>query len=235
MKSNLKVLLLFLLLLIFVQSNLAFGQLGFKGGLVVSGFQPSQDLSPFSGNDYRPFLGYEVYWIQDDAAYPDIGLQFGIFYTKDISTYFALQPELLYSQRGLHFFQTELYNTSYSLNVNYLEIPVLIKYKIPVRWRVKPGLLAGPYIAVKLSAKRTLEIWDERNTKGVSSIKNLDYGLVFAIHSDFSAWSRQLVIEFRFNWGLANIMSQPEEFTEIFEDAGSVKVLAFTFMIGFVI
>jgi hypothetical protein len=120
------------------------------------------------------------------------------------------------------------------LNVNYLEFPLLIKCTIPFRWSVKPGLLGGPYAAFKLSAKRTLKIWEESNTKSVSGIKNIDYGLVFGINSEFSVWSRQLMLEIRFNWGLANIMSQPEEFTEIFEDSGTVKILAFTFMIGFI-
>ncbi|MFQ6116615.1 MAG: outer membrane beta-barrel protein, partial [bacterium] len=118
MKINKKGFLLCILLLL-VHLSTAFGQLGLKGGLAVSGFQAWQDLRPYSGNDYRPFLGYEVDWIQDEG-YPDVGFQVGVFYTKDLSKHFALQPELYYSQRGLHFYQTELYSTSYSLNVNYL-------------------------------------------------------------------------------------------------------------------
>ena len=55
MKSNKKVFFL-VVLLFFVQPNLTFGQPGIKVGLVVSGFQPWQDLTPFEGNDYRPFL-----------------------------------------------------------------------------------------------------------------------------------------------------------------------------------
>lgn len=231
MKTNKKRFLLCILLLLFIHITTVFGQLGIKGGLVMSGFKPSQDLKPFLGDDYRPFLGYEVDWIQN--GYPDFGFQIGIFYTRDISKYFALQPELYYSQRGHHFYQIELYNTSYKLKVNYVEIPLLIKYKIPVGWSVKPSLLVGPYAAFKLSAKRTLDIWGEKDTRGVSCVNKLDYGLVFAVNSEFSAWSRQLMFEIRFNWGLASIMSQPEEFTDLYEDAGSVNLLAINFMTGF--
>ena len=224
---------MFFLFLLFVHFNTVFGQTGIKVGVVVSGYQPSQDLTPFLDNDYRPFLGYEVDWIQDDAGSPDIGLQIGIFYTGNISKYFAVQPEVYYSQRGIHFYKTELYNTSYKLDVNYLEIPVLFKYTIPVNWGLTPGFLAGPYAAFKLSAKRTLEIWEERNTKSLSGVKNLDYGFVFAINSEFSAWSGQLMFEIRLNWGLANSMKQPEEFIDLYKDAGSIRLLAFSLMTGF--
>jgi len=77
-----------------------------------------------------------------------------------------------------------------------------------------------------------LRIWEEQNTKRVASVKDLDYGLVFAIHSEFSAWSRQLLFEIRFNWGLASMMAQPKEFIDLYEDAGRVNVFAITFLTG---
>lgn len=232
MKTNENRFLFRLLIFLIIYSNLTIAQPGIKAGLVLSGFQPRQDLSPFLGNDYRPFLGYEVDWIQDEA-HPKVGFQAGVFYTKDLSKHFAIQPELYYSQRGLHFYQTELYNISYSLNVSYLEIPLLLKYKFPVGWRIRPGLIAGPYAAFKLSANRTIDIWGERDTKSVTCVNNLDYGIVFGINSEFSAWSKQAIFELRFSWGLANIMKQPEEYTALFEDAGRVNVIAVTLMTGF--
>jgi hypothetical protein len=220
-------------LLVLMSLNTAWSQFGIKGGLAVSGFQLSQKSSSSTGNDYRPFLGYEVEWIQEgDASSPDLGLQIGIFYVRSISKYFAVQPELFYSQRGLHFYQTELYNSAYSLNVSYIEVPLLLKFKIPLNWNVKPSLLAGPYAAFKLSANRTLRIGEEQNTKRLSSVNDLDYGLVFAINSEFSAWSRQLLFEIRFNWGLASMMKQPQEFIDLYEDPGRVNVLAISFLTG---
>jgi hypothetical protein len=232
MNIRIKIFFIGILLLIFFLPNATFGQIGIKGGVVISGFQPWQDLSPFSGNDYQPFLGYEVDWLQDDASYPDLCLQIGIFYTVDISKYFAFQPELYYSQRGLNFYKTELYNTTYSLNVSYLELPLLLKYNLPLDWQIKPSLFLGPYLALKLSANRTLDIEGETNTREVPAINNLDYGIVFAINTEFSAWAQNVMFELRINWGLANAMQQPEEFTDLYIDAGRVTVLAFTFMTG---
>jgi len=118
---NKTIFLLGISLLVFMPLNAAWSQFGLKGGLAVSGFQLSQNSSSSTGNDYRPFLGYEVEWLQEgDASGADLGLQIGIFYAKDFSKYFAVQPELYYSQRGLHFYQTELYNSNYSLEVDSL-------------------------------------------------------------------------------------------------------------------
>jgi hypothetical protein len=220
------------LLLLLTLPSTAFAQPGIKAGVAVSGFQAWQDLEhPHSANDYRPFLGYEVDWLQEES-YPDFGLQIGLFYTRDISERFAVQPEVYYSERGVHFDQTELYNSSYSLNVAYLEIPLLLQYKIPVKWRLKPSILGGPYAAFKLSADRTLEIWGERDTRDVSSVNSLDYGFVFAVESEFSVLSRNMMVELRLNWGLANVMNQPDGFTDLFEDAGRVSVMAASLMTG---
>ncbi|UCH65740.1 MAG: PorT family protein [Ignavibacterium sp.] len=232
MNGKIKIFSIGILLLIFILPSVTYAQIGIKGGIVLSGYQPWQDLTPFEGNDYQPFLGYEVDWIQDDASFPDLGLQIGIFYTIELSKYFSLQPELYYSQRGLNFYQTELYNTTYSLNVSYLELPMLLQYNLPLDWKIKPSLFLGPYVAFKLSASRTLNIEGEKNTKDIPGVSNLDYGLVFAINTEFIAWSQNLMFELRFNWGLANAMKQPDDYTALYEDAGRATVLAFTFMTG---
>ncbi len=220
------------LIIIFIALDIAYGQFGIKAGVALSGYQPSQNISTEYNHDYRPFLGYEIEWVQNDAGSPDIGLQLGIFYTHTISKYFALQPELFYSQRGINFYKTELYNTSYNLNVSYLEIPILFRYKLPFDWIAAPSVLAGPYAAFKLSANRTLNIWEENSTKSISGVKNFDYGLVFAINFEFSELSLSPMLEIRFNLGLANTMEQPEEFMSLYEDPGSVKLYSFSLVTG---
>ena len=220
------------LILIFIALDIAYGQFGIKAGIALSGYQPSQNISTEYSHDYRPFLGYEVEWIQNDAGSPDAGFQFGIFWTGTISKYFALQPELFYSQRGINFYKTEQYNTSYNLNVSYLEIPFLFKYKIPLDWIAAPSVLAGPYAAFKLSANRTLNIWEESSTKSISGVKNFDYGLVFAINFELAELSLSPMLEIRFNWGLANTMEQPEEFISLYDDPGTVRLYSLSLVTG---
>jgi len=128
-------------------------QPGIKGGLAVSGLQSSNE-------DFTPFLGYEVSWLQDGTSNPVFGVQLGIFYTIKFSKVFNLQPELYFSQRGYQFDQTPLYNTNYSLNINYLELPVLFEYFLPLDWSFNPVIIAGPFAALKLISNKTIRFAD---------------------------------------------------------------------------
>jgi hypothetical protein len=212
--------------LLLLPPGTALAQAGVKAGVVASGLLPSKE-------DYRPFLGYEVDWVQYGVSYPFIGLQIGVFYTANISDKLAFQPELYLSQKGYRFSQTPLYDTSYRLQLIYLESAVLLKFKIPSRRRFRPGLLAGPFAALKLSSDRVVRIWGKQERGSLSSVKSLHYGAVFGFDTEFDAWSGQVIFDIRFSWGLSKIMTQPEDYTDLYDDPGTVRILAFAIMSGF--
>ena len=56
---------------------------GIKAGAVLSGYE---------GDEYQPYLGYEVDWIQNDAGSPDVGFQLGLFYSRPLAKHWAIQP-----------------------------------------------------------------------------------------------------------------------------------------------
>jgi len=204
----------------------SFSQPGIKGGLSIAALQSSE-------KEYRPFLGYEVSWVQHGTSNPVLGLQLGVFYTFNLSDAFNFQPELYYSQRGYQLDQTPLYNTNYILNINYLELPVLFEYKLPFDWSFKPRIIAGLFAALKISSNKQIKIADEEITGAVSSVNNFDYGLVFALGAEFNAWDGQIILDLRINWGLANMMTQPDEFISISDDPGTVKTRVVTLMTGY--
>jgi len=215
-----------LLLILFLVTFPLLAQPGIKGGMSISALQSSEE-------DYRPFLGYEVGWIQHGTSNPVFGLQLGVFYTFNLSDAFNFQPELFFSQRGYQFDQTPLYNTNYSLHINYLGLPVLFEYKLPFDWSFKPGIIAGPFTALKISSDKQIQIAHEEITGMVSSVNNIDYGFVFAINSEFKVWNGELIIELRVNWGLSNMMTQPDEFISISDDPGTVQTRAVTLMTSY--
>ena len=218
--------LVFAVLLVFFAWSDLFAQGGIKGGLSVSALQSSKE-------DYRPFLGYEVGWIQDGISNPVFGLQLGVFYTLKLSRSFNFQPEFYYSQRGYQFDQTPLYNTNYNLHINYLELPVLFEYKLPFDWGFKPGIIAGPFAALKISSDKKIKIADEEVSGTVSNVNSIDYGLVFALGAEFNVWNGQIILNLRINWGFSNVMSQPDEFISLFDNPGTVKTRAVIFMTGY--
>ncbi|MBT8387274.1 MAG: PorT family protein [Ignavibacteria bacterium] len=216
----------FLILFFLLAALQLSAQPGIKGGITISGLQSST-------KDFTPFLGYEISWLQYETSNPVFGLQIGAFYTFNLSDAFKFQPELYFIQRGYQFDQTPLYNTNYSLHINYLELPALFEYNLPLDWGFNPKIIVGPFAALKLSSDKQIRISNEEINGNVSSVNNLDYGLVFGINTEFTAWDGELIFDLRINWGFANVMTQPDEFISISDDLGTVKTRAVTLMTGY--
>ena len=210
----------------FLSSFSLYSQPGIKGGLAVSALQAS-------GEDYTPFLGYEVSWVQYGTSNPVFGIQLGAFYTIGISDEFIFQPELYFAHRGYQFDQTPLYDINYSLGINYIEIPLLVEYYLPLGWGFHSAFIAGPYSSSKLSSDKKIKLPGEDIHGEVSSVNNFDYGIIFGITTEFSVWSGEIILDLRVNWGLANVLSQPDDFISISNDPGTVKTRAVTLMTGY--
>lgn len=226
MKIMLKTTLRFLIIFSFFNAVPLIAQPGIRAGLNLSALQSSQE-------DFRPFLGYEVSWVQEGTSNPVFGVDAGLFYTLQLSAAFNLQPGLYFAQRGYQFDQTPLYNTNYSLRINYLEMPVLFEYKLPLNWSFSPFITAGPFISIKLGSPKKIRISDKETTGMVSGINTIDYGTVFGVGAEFDAWDGQIIFDLSVNWGLANVMAQPDNFIGLSDDPGTVKTRAVMLMTSY--
>ncbi|MEM1054724.1 MAG: porin family protein [Bacteroidota bacterium] len=75
-----------------------------------------------------------------------LGFVGGVFAEVPVATSFSLQPEVLYTQKGV---SREEPNESRS--VDYLEVPVLASVALPVSSLLDVNVYAGPALAIKLS------------------------------------------------------------------------------------
>ncbi|MEL6615125.1 MAG: porin family protein [Bacteroidota bacterium] len=75
-----------------------------------------------------------------------LGFTGGLFAEVPVASGVALQPELLYSQKGVN--RDDDGNAD--IGVDYLEIPVLVKAALPVSDLLDLDVYAGPSLAVKL-------------------------------------------------------------------------------------
>jgi hypothetical protein len=171
--------------------------------------------------------------VQLGTSNPVFGIDAGVFYTFRLSDAFNFQPGLYFAQRGYQFDQTPLYNTNYSLRINYLELPVLFEYILPLNWSFRPLIIAGPFAALKLGSHKRIRISDKEATGEVPGVNTLDYGIVFSVGSEFDAWGGQIIFDLSLNWGLANVMTQPDNFIGLSDDPGTVKTRAVMLMTGY--
>lgn len=181
--------------------------LGIKGGVNIANI--STNISEFGDNQSKTGFVGGVY----------SSFRFG-------SGTFALQPEILYSQKG---FKTEILSIDNKLKVNYIEVPVLFKANIRAGDVVRPALYAGPVFSFETGCD--FQVGDlpsvDCDTGDALSRNKTDIGIDFGGNLDFMLGSVVLVLDVRYQLGLTNL-NDDEEFPE-----ESYKTRAWQIMAGF--
>ena len=145
--------------------------LGIKGGL--NGYAIKGDNS--SDNDVK------------------IGFHLGLLGHTHMGRQFALQPEIVYSVQGTKY---KIAGTERSLNLNYINIPVLFQYMYDNGFRLQ----AGPQLGIMTSANLvTGSIKNE--VKG--SFNSTDIGLTVGM--SYVQPSTGFGLDIRYNHGLTNL------------------------------
>lgn len=70
----------------------------------------------------------------------------GAFVNIQIGPHLALQPEILFSRKGAEFVSNNVRN---SIAINYFEIPILGKLRLPINDVIFPHVLVGPNFAFR--------------------------------------------------------------------------------------
>jgi opacity protein-like surface antigen len=138
----------------------------------------------------------------------------GVFLTLKFNDILAIQPEILYSQKGPKW-DAPLGGLAFvgTVNLNYLEIPVLVKFYIPTgaNSRVHPHIFAGPYFAFKMGAKLTGTWGVESVDRTLDTIKSTDLGYVFGAGIDFAVGSGKITLDVRYGMSFSAIATDSTE------------------------
>ncbi len=130
----------------------------------------------------------------------------------------ALQTELLYTQKGGKSTQDSvdvmgsLAEVSNNWRIDYLEIPVLVKYKFPSNGIAAPGLYIGPAVDIRLNADvKTSFLSEELEKNSWDEVKNLSFCFLLGGDIAFDINRGQISFDFRYIIGLTNILDSPGE------------------------
>jgi hypothetical protein len=200
-----------------ISENCLFSQeLGAKAGIVrshanISGFIPWLEFQPINEFSAGIYFNYDV-----------IGGQLGF------------QSEINYVIKGFDAVEQDLGETiSSKYKIQYLEIPLLITYKVPLKGRIKPGVVFGPYFGIPLKVMEVQTAFGETEKRELDdNLKNTDFGLVFGANVRYILGSVNLILDVQYNLGLTNISNDITEVAyEFFED-DTIKNRALTFTLG---
>ena len=153
-------------------------------------------------------------WWGSDAGGPDmkagfVGGAFFAYMTHDKFSFLSfknigIQSELLFHRKGV---KEVYYDVGISWDLDYLEIPLLVKAEIPPLSKISKGyLLIGPAFAFTLSSKMKAEYLGESAEEDVGDItSNMDIGLVLGLSVNFDIASTVLVLDLRYTLGMMTI------------------------------
>ena len=206
-----------------VQSSMDFG---FKAGGNMA--KMSVDDSSSTIIDYiQSFLAGAAGGVEVDSD-ARIGLVGGAFVSINVSPTFSIQPEILYSIKGVekkfrYNFNSTDFESVLQIETAYLEIPVLLKYKFPSEGKIRPSLYVGPALGFNLSGKFKLE----EGTEGgfatdlgeidIANLKSTEFSGVIGGELGIAMGNTTLLLDVRYTRGL----------TKAYEDVTTVNANEF--------
>jgi hypothetical protein len=132
-----------------------------------------------------------------------IGFIGGGFATFGLGDVFAIQPEILYSQKGYRFeqwYMGALYRETGMLY--YIEIPMLSKITIQAKGNIKPNFFIGPYFGINLTAKKRIQAIEPPHEEDIENFRDTEFGMVFGGGVDFVGVRGKVGFEGRYTFGL---------------------------------
>jgi hypothetical protein len=178
------------------------------------------------------------------------GIVVGVFARLQLARGWSLQPELLYVQKGATGrFWNDIQTAETTLKANYIEIPVLLKYNLPVKGPASPSVFAGPALAFVQSSTTEFSatIFDFPVSADVENYKerSTDLGLVVGAGLDLTLSRTVLFFDFRYTLGLqpmwqdVAVVNAPEDEVPYFDGttgvADDMKNSSFAFTVGLMI
>ncbi|MFV0482869.1 MAG: porin family protein [Bacteroidales bacterium] len=121
----------------------------------------------------------------------------------------GVQLELNYKQKGWK--QRYDNGDEFTVSLNYIEVPLLTHFEVGEKWRIRPMLNAGPFVAFMLDKKITDDITDasQRLPYQDAEIDNtFEFGLIAAIGAIANFDNLAASLEFRFNQTWTHIYDQ---------------------------
>lgn len=140
----------------------------------------------------------------------------GVTVVAPFGSGWSFQPELVYSMKGAQSSDQESGQTIQgTFKLAYLEMPLLLRYDIPVSGGVRPFLLGGPAFALKSSCdveitfggQTTKDSCDSFVQAGAQEVKSLDVGAMVGGGLMFDVGKQVFSIGVRYNAGLTNLSS----------------------------
>ena len=186
-----------------------FAVIAFLGGSSVAHGQVEVNPGIKAGVNFASFGGEDTdEFFQGADEKFRTGVILGGFVEIDPPGPFALQPELLYVQKGSKAEATVGGETVTGIDkINYIEVPLLAKWQISVTGPLTPTLFAGPAVGVPVSATSEIEGSGGSSSTDIDElIKPTDLGIHIGAGLDVATGTGELTLDVRYQFGITTIL-----------------------------
>lgn len=154
-----------------------------------------------AGLSYANIHGHDVY-----EQRSRMGFSAGAFLTLGLGSYFAVQPEVLFVMKGSKYSNgsgADAYRET--LGLDYIEVPVLIKFFLPVAGSFRLHLFAGPSLGFKLRARVKATFGGETEVETLDNVKNTDFSLAAGVGLGHPLGRGRLTLDVRYTAGMSSL------------------------------
>jgi len=139
---------------------------------------------------------------ESNVLHSKFGFETGVFSSYKINNIISFQPELLFTQKG-YIVKGDITKSSYHYTFNYLQIPLLVSFKIVPKIKLYLGGYASYFINAWISASSvSSETLKEKEKILERTINNFNAGLISGI---VFKGNNNLLFDFRFERGLTTV------------------------------
>jgi hypothetical protein len=169
-----------------------------------------------------------------------LGIGGGIFAKIMPSPQITIQPEVLYMMKGAKHDDYDEGGVSYTDGksvIDYVEVPILVKYMIPTEGKISPSIFVGPAVGFLMSAKDKYTMdGTEMEDDWKDYFKSIDFGVAFGAGVDVAMGEKgKLTFDARYTLGLTNLydLTEDEATAMGIDPDASVKNANISVMVGY--
>ncbi|MFC2125986.1 porin family protein [Bacteroidota bacterium] len=224
MKNHLPLLIISLFL---VLDHECYSQISIKAGLTASSFSyVNTPPSPYKDYDIdlRPYLGYDIEWIQLGEQNPLITPYLSICYSIGITKRLLVRPELSLVQKGVSFNRYDFEKITYQVKISYLELPVSLVYEIRPEKRLSFDLYAGGFFAYKIRGiKKTGSHFAGESINHLDNVEDLEIGIQAGFSTKYQVGKNKILFDLRVFQGLSDVFDLLHEDVRMYNSVQDVR------------
>ncbi len=188
-----------------------------NGGLIVG-----TNLSTLGGGELSELAGFE-----DRTT-----MGGGIFVSFPITGGFSIQPEVRFAAKGakadyalVDTTGTEVGDGTSTYKLDYVHVPLLLRFTIPTGSAVRPVLYGAPDFAFNVASTITFDDPAGYEQLELEDVAKFDFGMSAGGGLDITLGGSRILLDARYTWGMTEVFTS--------EDAAKDKNRTLSFSVGY--